>query len=369
MITRRTVCCLFAGLTLAAVGVVDSASAGARASAGQLSAVTEAPLRENAASSWTAGGLIDVDPRSIQVQRLTAPSDGVQSSPATGSSGFAQVGACTFYATSASAGGYCGGGYGGASPPSLQAWLDGRPFIPCRFLDVPEGMVINSGSAPGGRWMLKACFENWDPTQPWGGRDMIVDILGEWVPDGKDISIPGYMLDFWAYAARQNYYPVPRISVGPTQPALVDTYTFFWATWVKAQNTDEPAEENYRIAYDTLTQGTVYLHMRVHDVVIYPGISEMDPVHCGIAKMEFDRSAPDAVPQSAGGTQRSECWLKYAHSTAFHTDTQTVMIHADAYWHVTIESPGGAVLSDLGDFHYSAFQRLGVAEVQTLVDW
>lgn len=354
MITRRAASTLLAGTVLAAGALVSAAVPGA--------AAAPSSGHTTSAGSWTAGGLIDANPASVGAEQLTA---GV---PGTGGTGFAQVGACTFYATSASAGGYCGAGYGGPNPPSLQAWLAGRPFIACRYFDVPAGMVINAGSAPGGRWMLKACFEHVDPGQPWGGRNIIVDIYGDWVPDHTDISIPGYMEDFWAHAAHENFYPVPRISVGPTQPALVGTYTFFWASWVKAQDSTTPAEENYRIAYNTLTQGTVYLHMRVHDVVIYPGVDGMDPVHCGIARKQFDTNAADAIPRSAGGSQDSECWLRYEHSTAFR-DNQTVLIHADAYWHVTVESPGGQVLSDLGDFHYSAFQRLGVAEVQTLVDW
>jgi hypothetical protein len=353
MITRRAASTLVAGIALAAGGLVAGALPGSAAVGGSHATVTQ---------SWTAGGLIGANPGSFPTQRLTAGVSG------NGGPGFAQVGACTFYATGASAGGYCGAGYGGPHPPSLQAWLAGRPFIPCRYFDVPAGMVINAGSAPGGRWMLKACFEHVDPTQPWGGRNMIVDIFGEWVPDGKDIDIPGYMETFWSHVAHENFYPVPRISVGPTQPALVDTYTFFWASWVKAQDSTQPAEENYRIAYNTLTEGMVYLHMRVHDVVINPGVEGMDPVHCGIARKQFDTGAPDAIPRSEGGSQDSECWLRYAHSTAFR-DNQTVTIHADAYWHVTVETPGGQVLRDLGDFHYAAYQRLGVAEVQTLVDW
>lgn len=108
--------------------------------------------------------------------------------------------------------------------------------------------------------------------------------------------------------------------------------------------------------------------MQVHDVVIYPGVDGMDPVHCGLAIQRFDGRLGDAIPRSEGGSQPSRCWLKYSHSTAFSAN-QTVQIHADAYWRVTVETRDGQVLRRLGDFHYSAFQRLGVAEVQTLVDW
>ena len=118
---------------------------------------------------------------------------------------------------------------------------------------------------------------------------------------------------------------MPRISVGPTQPALVGTYTFFWTTWVKAQDSAAPAKANYRIAYNTLTQGTVYLHMRVHDVTINPGSEGMDPVTAGWPRSRSTPAPPDAIPRSQGGSQPSECWLKYEHSTAFQ-DSSTVRI-------------------------------------------
>lgn len=156
MITRRMASGLVAGIVLSAGVAVAGAGPGSAAPAagGHFSS-------SSSSSSWTAGGLIDGSPGALPARQL------MTGAPGTGSTGFAQVGACTFYATSASAGAYCGAGYGGPNPPSLQAWLAGRPFIPCRFFEVPTGMVINGGTAPGGHWMLKACFENVDPTKPW----------------------------------------------------------------------------------------------------------------------------------------------------------------------------------------------------------
>lgn len=374
MITRRFLLGVVTTAALLSSGVATTASAAPTPGKTARPATTASPIASPFSSvdqlaSWTAGGLIDSDLGSLKAQPLGSASQGGLAQSGSGSGGFAQVGACTFYATSASAGGYCGAGGGGSHPPSLQAWLAGRPFVPCRFFPVPPGMSLNTGEAPGGTWMLKGCFENVDFTQPWGGRNMIVDIYSQWVPNGTQHDIPGYMETLWNYASHENFYPVPRISVGPTQPALVDTYTYFWTSWYKAQDSAAPAKDDYRIPYDTLTAGTVYLHMQVHDVVIYPGVPTMDPVHCGLAKTKFDDNAPDAIPQSEGGSQQSDCWLRYEHSTAFHTDTQTVLIHADAFWRVTIEDAQGHVIRSLGDFDYLAYQRLPVAEVQTLVNW
>jgi hypothetical protein len=92
-------------------------------------------------------------------------------------------------------------------------------------------------------------------------------------------------------------------------------------------------------------------------------------VDCGKADVVFDPAARDAIPQDQGGSQPSRCWTRYTHSTASRDEHYTVQIRVVTYWHVTVLDANGAVRADLGTFHYVAKQRLGVAEVQTVVNW
>ncbi|MGH3447142.1 MAG: hypothetical protein ACRDQA_02155 [Nocardioidaceae bacterium] len=318
-------------------------------------------------SSWTAGGLMQQSgPDTFELPDL-APQP-VQSGGTAGS-GFAQVGGCTFYASNSQMGGFCShvGSYGHVR--TFREWLHGRSFHSCRYYPVPEGMVISSSHRPGARIMLKTCASHIDKDQPWGGIHVRIRVYAEWVPWKKDISIPGWEEQFWDYQSRRHYYPVPRISIGPTYPAMVGTYTYFWATWVQAQNSQEAAKPNFRVAYNTGARGTVYLHAKVSDVVIDPGVSELPEVHCGAAKVPYDTRADDAIPQSEGGSQPSDCWTMYEHSSAIHEKSQRVFLKATVYWDVTIEDANHHVIKPLGRFHYSAFQGVVVAEVQTLVNW
>lgn len=337
-----------AGRSLLAASAQESAPAGQ-------GAISGAPI-----SAWTAGGLIQPSGRS-----QFATSSG---------SGFAHVGGCVFYASSSSAGGYCANGGGITGPAqSLQAWLHGQAFYQCRFMPVPDGMYINAPQRAGGRWMLKACFKNVELSEPWGGRDTTVELFAQFVKAGEDLSrppytLPPYMEQFWDYQANRHYYPIPRISVGPKSYALVNTYTFFWTTWVDAIDSSKQVDPDYQIPYQTLTLGEVYLHAAIGKVTVHPGLEEMDKIDCGKADVPFDPDARDFIPDSEGGDQPSECFTVYEHSSAFR-DTDTLKIRATAYWRVTVEDADGHVLSDLGLFNYAADQKMGVAEVQTLTGY
>ncbi len=345
-------------VVLTSACLVAASSAGSAGDAPPRHAVATADAAATVrSSSWTAGGLIDTS--------TAAPS------PAVAPSGFAQVGGCTFYASSASAGGYCSSGGGSAiQAPTLAAWLHGRTFYPCRFFPVPDGMVINAPSPNGGRWMLKACFTGFDLNRPWGGPDIHVEIAAQWVKDNEETRVPGdeYMDDFWSIQSDRNYYPLPRINYAPSTPFRVGNYSFFWATWVKALNSTKEARPEYRIPYNTTTQGTVWLHAKVENVRLYSGVEGSEPIDCGVANDAFDPNAHDAIPRSEGGDQESDCWTVFEHSTATE-DRLTVQMRGQATWRVTVEDGSGQVLANLGDFSYTVTQRLAVGEVQNLVDW
>ena len=346
-------------LALVVASTAGTASAAdpptARAAVSSVARTLVAPgtaVSASSAASWTAGGLI----------ATSAPRTQAVSS----SSGFVSVGGCTFYATSASAGAYCSSGVPG-DVVTLAEYLHGRPFVPCRYFPLPEGMYLNAPVQPGGEWRLKACFQNVDMQRSWGGRSVEVEIFQQFVRDGEEPELPDYMDAFWNFQADRNYYPIPRISFGPSNPARVGAYTYFWTTWVEALDNGKEAEPDYRIRYNT-GEGLMYLHATIHDVVIHPGLVEMGPIDCGKADVVFDVDASDAIPDSEGGSQPSECWTQYTHSTASRDD-DTVQVRATAYWRVTVERPDGSVRASLGDFHYETNQRLAVAEIQTLTDW
>lgn len=321
------------------------------------SSASSAPQQAAAAAvsgGWTAGGLLS----------SSAPPRLAVASPR----GFAQIGGCTFYASSSMAGAYCSTGGSSGVPQSLQGWLHGRKFYPCRLFPLPEGMVFNAPKPPGGDYMLKACFKNYDMTQPWGGQNIDIELFGQWVEDGTDTSVPGYMEEFWSHQASRNYYPVPRISFGPSYPARVGTYSYFWATWVEALDSTQRTQPSFRVPYDTVTSGRVYLHATIDDLTIDPGVEGMADVPCGDADVPFDPDASDSAPRSEGGSQRSECWTVYEHSSA-DSEHGSFHIRGTATWRVTVEDGNGQVLADLGAFKYVVHQRLAVGEVQPLTDW
>ncbi len=360
-VTRKRLHLSAAVITAGAMLVVGLTTADAQAAAPAPSDPTThsaiasgAGMAAAPTGAWTAGGLI---------AGATPPQ-----SQALSSNGFAQVGGCTFYASSSSAGGYCSTGGVTGVAQSLQAWLAGRTFYACRFFPMPEGMEVNAPSPPGGQWMMKACFKNYHLDQPWGGQSIDVEVFGQWVENGDDIRIPGYMEQFWGYQADRHYYPLPRLNIGPSQPARVGSYTFFWATWLEALDTTKVTKPEFRVPYNTISAGTVYLHAKISDVTIQPGVDGMDDVVCGPAETPFDTEADTAIPKAEGGDQESDCYTIYTHSSASE-ENQTVPIRATATWHVQVENAAGNPIAQLGDFRYSVTQRLRVGEVQTLSDW
>jgi hypothetical protein len=353
---------LRAAAAIAALALVTVGLSAGAASAAPSPRATGSLVRAAAptTSGWTAGGLIS----------------GV-SQPATSalppSNGFATVGGCVFYAASTYAGGYCPSGgysYDGPQPPSLRKWLNGRAFTACRFTELPLGMVVNAYEPPGGHFMLKTCLQGYDFAQPWNAQHITVEIYAQWVPDEhvhQWTHVDPWMNEFWDVLSEKNYYPLPRISSGPSAPVRVGTYQYFWATWVKALNSRQETEPSFDIPYATFSSGTVTLHAQLADFTIDPGQKGLDDIPCGQADVPFDPNARDSVPRSEGGDQSSSCWTVYQHSSASE-ERGFVLIHGLATWHVTVER-GGNVLADLGDHSYTVKQRLAVGEVQTLNDW
>jgi hypothetical protein len=318
-----------------------------------------------ASTGWTAGGL---------VSGVSAPRTSVAPA-ASGGGGLATVGGCVFYATSSSAGGYCpsGGVSGGGQPESLAHYLHdaGVPWTPCRFFPLPEGMTINHDEPPGGHFMIKACLTHVDLSQPWGGPNVDVVIYVQWVPDDKRDDwvnhVPPQIQTLWGEIGQGNYYPLPRIGSGPASPVRVGSYQYFWTTWVQALDSSKEAQPNFDITYNTFTRGQVTLHAQLVDFEIDPGQEGLDKVDCGLADVPFDPDRSDTVPRSEGGSQPSDCWTVYQHSSAGE-ENEVVKLTGKATWHVDVRQ-GGAVLADLGRHSYTVSQRLAVGEVQPLTDW
>jgi hypothetical protein len=344
------------GAVLAATAAVAGAPAATSAEAAAPPAAPAAAARAAAPlSAYTAGGLV--------------AAAGAPGPAAAAPSGFGSVGNCTFYATSALAGGYCLSGRAYGTPQSLREWLDGRPFSYCRHVDVPQAMWLHVvHDKPDGKWMLKICIQDVDFTRPWGGTGTSLEVYTEWVPDGTDTRLPPYMEQFWNIHDDRNYYPLPRITVGPTNTAYVGTYTYLWARWVKdwgdIATTTEP---EYRIPYHT-SSGTVYLHAWITDLTVHPGRPDMEPKQCGDAETPFHYDYDDYVPVEQGGEQPSRCWFVYTHSSADHEDRGTVIVRANANWRVRVEDAAGNTRLDLGHHFYVIDRQIAVAEIQSIVD-
>jgi hypothetical protein len=347
---------------VAAAGTLLAVPAAAAPSAAAPAVAAASPSAVTAAvdlSSYTAGGLVDTASLPQGPAPLSAPGS---------ASGFGSYGGCAFYATSALAGGYCLDGSVYQAPESLAQWLDGRRFDNCRWVPVPEGMAINAQEKPGGEWMLKICIQNVDFNSPWGGTDTRLEVFQQWIQDGTDVSVTPTMQEFWDVVGERNYYPLPRMLVGPTQKAYVGTYTYFWAEWFEHENwTDEGRTiPYYRIPYQT-GGGQVFLEASLTGLTIHPGQDDLEPKDCGDAEIPFRFDIDDYVPVEEGGEQPSECWFVYSHSSASE-DHGMIRVRATASWQVHVENAAGDVVLNLGDYFYEIDRRIAVAEVQSIVD-
>lgn len=322
----------------------------------------------------TAGGLVQ-DVGADLVRVASTPH------PATAGSGigdgYATVGNCSFYASNSMAGGYCYNGYYGKVPPTFEKWVHRHrhskhpDFWECKMVR-PGLLHMTTKKRPGEHLMLKVCAENIDENEPWGGRNIRFRMSKAWVEDGRDVTTPGWQQVFWEVQAARHPYPFPHIAMGPQYPASVGTYTYFWAEWVNAVDKSEveKAKPHQRSRYYAGPgYGYVFLDAQVTDVAIDPG-QDLPVQHCGVALTEYDFDAPDAIPQSEGGSQESDCWTRYRHSSA--TDKDGIPLTATVHWKVTIQRPDGTVIAPLGTFSYEVTENVHVVEVQPEVrtdDW
>ncbi len=323
-----------------------------------------------APSGATAGGL--VQPTTADPSALVGLANAPRQGAAGGGDGYAEIGNCSFYASNSMTGAVCTERYGfGRDPISFKKWVwqhrhEKHPeFWKCKYIPPPKGM--HPTRRPGQHLMLKICASDIDENRPWGGIHVKFRMYKVWIDNGFDWHTPGWQETFWRVQSRRHPYPIPRIQSGPTYPALVGTYTYFWARWVEAINTTTPAKPDltYGPYWTGGRYGEVYIHSRVTDLVLHPG-RDLPKRHCGRAMKPFDYNAPDAIPRSEGGSQPSKCYVTYEHSSATGR-VRMVKIAATVHWRVTIEDAEGNVIQPLGNFQFSVYQGLPVAEVQTEV--
>ncbi|HZX05936.1 hypothetical protein [Kribbella sp.] len=158
---------------------------------------------------------------------VAAPSTATAETITTGNS------VCSMYVNSVGFGSYCSSGQpylgDGAPPPTWKDRLQGRPFVPCRNFDIPEGIKLPK--APDGKkWVLRVTITDYDLNTYNGGQKahlerayMPVDAAEE-----AQCPFPDYMKQFW-YEFRSSY-PDPALQIMPTYTPRVNIPAYFTLT-------------------------------------------------------------------------------------------------------------------------------------------
>jgi hypothetical protein len=169
---------------------------------------------------------------------------------------------CSMYVNSVGFGSYCSSGQpylgNGAPPPTWKDRLQGKPFIPCRNFDIPEG--IRLPKAPDGKkWVLRVTITDYDLNTYNGGSKahlerayMPVDAAEE-----AQCPFPDYMKQFW-YRFQTNY-PDPALQIMPTFTPRVNIPAYFTLTPQTSEvyETDGTTSSYYSPGHNLTMRGMV----------------------------------------------------------------------------------------------------------------
>ncbi|HEY9338475.1 MAG TPA: hypothetical protein VIQ79_28780 [Kribbella sp.] len=273
---------------------------------------------------------------------------------------------CRMYVNSRGFGAYCSNGSpyvgGGDPPPTWRERLGGKPFIPCRDFEIPDG--VHLPQAPEGKkWVLRVTITDYDLNTYDGGDEAHLERA--YVPVGPveeaQCPFPAYMNPFW-YSFRTTY-PTPALVVKPTFTPRVNVPAFFSLTaessQVQADEADPGRFSGYIDPTHNLTMRALVTTMKVD-----PGDGS-PAIVCPMGTTPLDD--PDGYDETQDPDhQINTCKHVYKRSSASQPDgmyTVKLTITWDVSYWVGKDAGGW---KSIGTADVNAVQRLPVQEVQAI---
>ena len=274
---------------------------------------------------------------------------------------------CSMYVNSIGFGAYCSNGpayiSGGDPPPTWRTRLAGKPFIPCRDFDIPDG--IRLPKAPEGKkWVMRITITDYKLDTYDGGDDAHLERA--YVPVGPaeeaQCPFPAYMEPFW-HDFRSDY-PPPALVVMPTFTPRVNVPAFFSLTpkssKVEADKQTNPGEySGYIDPRHNLTMRGLVVEMTVD-----PG-DGTKPFKCAMGVTPEDD--PDGYDETQDPFhQINTCKHTYERSSANQPDDMYT-VKLTITWEVSYwVGKGEGGWQPIGKANVTAVQRLPVQEAQAI---
>ncbi|GAA1574265.1 hypothetical protein GCM10009804_33760 [Kribbella hippodromi] len=280
---------------------------------------------------------------------------------------------CSMYVNSVGFGAYCSSGVAyipsGTNPGPPPTWrekLGGKPFIPCRDFEIPQG--IRLPKAPEGKsWALRITITDYELDSYNGGPRAHLERAYVAVDDAEraQCPFPDYMKKFWWRF--DDTYPAPALQIMPTYTPRVNVPAYFTLTRessevLKSDTRTLDPEEMLSGMYDA----THNLTMRgmVVNLNIDPG-DNTGTFDCKVGITPVDQ--PDGYDHSKDPyNQLNTCKHIYQKSSADQPDgmytVKLTITWEVSYW---IGKDAGGWKS-IGKANVTAVQRLPVQEVQAI---
>ena len=274
---------------------------------------------------------------------------------------------CSMYVNSVGFGAYCSNGapyMGGDTkpPPTWRERLDGKPFIPCRDFDIPDG--IRLPKAPEGKkWVLRITITDYK-LDTYDGGDA-AHLERAYVPVGPaeeaQCPFPDYMVPFW-YPFKSNY-PPPALVIMPTFTPRVNVPAFFSLT-IESSKAGADEKDPAKLSGYIDPKHNLTMRGQVVEMTVDPGDGSK-PFKClmGVTP-EDDPNGYDETQDPFH--QMNTCKHTYQRSSANQPDSmytvKLTMTWEVFYW--VGKDAGG--WHSIGTANVTAVQRLPVQEAQAI---
>lgn len=274
---------------------------------------------------------------------------------------------CSMYVNSIGFGAYCSSGEAyipntNPPPPPPPTWrerLNGRPFVPCRDFDIPDG--IRLPKAPEGKtWVMRITITGYDLDTYNGGDEAHLERAYVPVDEAEraQCPFPPYMAQFWH--PFKSTYPEPALQIMPTYTPRVNVPAYFTLTPDSSMATAQDGSQSgyYNPGRNLTMRGMVV------QLLIDPGDGSA-PFKCPTGVTPVDD--PDGYDQTKDPyNQINPCKHIYKKSSASQPDGMYT-VKLTITWEVSYwigKDAGG--WHPIGRANVTAVQRLPVQEAQAI---